>query len=457
MSAVEKNRKETRRPEPEKPPDDFEYPDWYDGKKIDEAAFSEHMMKRHPMKCVNGILYDIGGLTNEKRLEKDIYDIITAHVHTNLQKTVSKLIEAIKIRAYCDSLPAQTDRIHVGNGTLFLNGEFDSSMQFCANRLPVRYNPNAPKPEIWFRFLSELLEPDDVPTLQEFMGYVLIPTNRAQTMMLIIGNGGEGKSRIGRVMRAILGDNMNTCSIQKLATDRFSRADQEGKLLMLDDDMKMEALQETNVLKAVVTMEDKIDLERKGRQSTQGYLYVRILGFGNGSLSALYDRSEGFYRRQLVLVVKDKDTNRVDDRQLGDKLMAEAEGIFLWCLEGLKRLISQDYHFTVSEGARRRMEEARKEDNNILDFLESTGYIRFEKNTTATSRALYNAYVTWCCDNAERPFSEKTFSSHLKRNAGKLGIVYDKNISLEYGKTARGYRGVHVLIRSDGCIQMRIA
>ena len=55
---------------------------------------------------------------------------------------------------------------------------------------------------------------------------------------------------------------MNTSSIQKLATDKFARADQEGKLLMLDDDMKMEALSETNVLKAIVTMEDKIDLER---------------------------------------------------------------------------------------------------------------------------------------------------------------------------------------------------
>ena len=363
----------------------------------------------------------------------------------------------MKIRAYCDCLPAQTDRIHVANGTLYLDGRYDAEMQFCQNRLPVSYKPDAPKPERWMKFLSELLEAEDIPTLQEFMGYVLIPTNRAQTMMLITGNGGEGKSRIGRVLRAILGDNMNTSSIQKLATDRFSRADQEGKLLMLDDDMKMEALSETNVLKAIVTMEDKIDLERKGRQSTQGYLYVRVMGFGNGSLSALYDRSEGFYRRQLALVVKDKDENRVDDKELGEKLIAEAEGIFLWCLEGLHRLIAQNYHFTVSERARQRMEEAKKEDNNILDFLESTGYIRFEQNTMATSKALYTAYVMWCSDNAEKPFAKRTFAAHLKSNAAKLHITYDKNISMDYGKTARGYRGVHVQVRTEGYMQMRIA
>ncbi len=173
------------------------------------------------------------------------------------------------------------------------------------------------------------------------MGYVLLPTNKAQKMMLVIGNGGEGKSRIGRVMRAILGDNMNIGSIQKLATDRFSRADQEGKLLLLDDDMEMKALPDTNILKAIVTLEDKFDLERKGKQSVQGDLYVRLMGFGNGQMSALYDRSDGFYRRQIALQVKDKNANRLDDRDLGEKLITEKEGIVLWCLEGLHRLIDQ--------------------------------------------------------------------------------------------------------------------
>ena len=445
-------------PEQEKPPDDGELaPDWMDGKKVDESAFSEYMMKRHPMKCLNGILYDTGGMVNEQRLQKEIYDMITPYVHTNLAKTVARLIDAMRIRAFCDMMPIHDDRIHVANGTLYLDGRFEEKMEFCRNRLPVAYRPDAPQPDLWLKFISELLEPEDIPTLQEFMGYVMLPTNRAQTMMLITGNGGEGKSRIGRVLRALLGDNMNTSSIQKLATDKFACADQEGKLLMLDDDMKTEALPETNTLKAVVTMEDKFDLERKGRQSVQGYLYVRLMGFGNGSLTALYDRSDGFYRRQIGLVVKDKPKDRVDDKQLGDKLITEAEEIFLWCLEGLERLIRQDYHFTVSKEAQRRMEEARREDNNILDFLESTGYIRFEKNTVATSKALYMAYVMWCSDNALKPFSERTFSQHLKSNAGRLNITYDKNISAEYGKTARGYHGVHVQVRTEGFMQMRIA
>ena len=49
---------------------------------------------------------------------------------------------------------------------------------------------------IWLRFLSDLLEPEDILTLQEYLGYCLIPTNRRQVMMLLKGNGGEVKRRI---------------------------------------------------------------------------------------------------------------------------------------------------------------------------------------------------------------------------------------------------------------------
>lgn len=49
-----------------------------------------------------------------------------------------------------------------------------------------------------------------------------------------------------------------------------------------------------------------MDLERKGKQSYQGWMFARLLAFSNGDLQALYDRSNGFYRRQLVPTTKEK-------------------------------------------------------------------------------------------------------------------------------------------------------
>lgn len=147
------------------------------------------------------------------------------------------------------------------------------------NRLPIAYVPEAPAPTRWLQFLNELLYEEDIPALQEYIGYCLLPVTKAQKMLLMVGKGGEGKSRIGLILRELFGSSMYTGSLQKVETNRFARADLEYKLLLVDDDMKTEALPQTNNIKTLVTLEDKIDIERKGQQSVQGTLYVRFACF----------------------------------------------------------------------------------------------------------------------------------------------------------------------------------
>ena len=332
-------------------------PSWYDGKKIDEVQFCSDFLGRHPMKCVHGRLFTVdGAVEDEGGISRMILEEVSGCLSSGISKAVTNLLAALKLMAYSPPLPIETDRIHVANGTYFLNGSFTEDKAWCSNRLKVRYEPNAPKPERWLGFLSELLEPEDIPTLQEYLGYCLIPSTKGQKMLLLIGKGGEGKSRIGLVMRSLLGDSMNMTSIQKVENNRFSRADLENKLLMVDDDMDMSALPKTNYIKSIVTAECKMDLERKGVQSYQSRLYARFLCFGNGALTALHDRSDGFFRRQIVLTTRDRPAGRVDDPFLAEKLADEAEGIFLWCLEGLRRLLANNYRFSLSAKARENVE-----------------------------------------------------------------------------------------------------
>ena len=89
--------------------------------------------------------------------------------------------------------------------------------------------------------------------MQEYIGYCLIPSNKGQRMMVIKGNGGEGKSQIGAVLSALFGSNMKDGSIGKISENRFARADLEHILLCVDDDMRMEALRQTNYVKSIVT------------------------------------------------------------------------------------------------------------------------------------------------------------------------------------------------------------
>lgn len=146
--------------------------------------------------------------------------------------------------------------------------------------------------------MQELLNEQDVLTLQEYMGYLLIPSTRAQKMLMISGNGGEGKSRIGKVLFEIMGyKNAVSGSVSSLdngTTARFSKVKLLGKLCTIDDDMDMSALEKTEFLKQLITAEIPLEIEPKGSHAFQALLYTRLLAFGNNPISALYDRKLRF-------------------------------------------------------------------------------------------------------------------------------------------------------------------
>ena len=300
---------------------------------------------------------------------------------------------------------------------------------------------------IWLNFLNGLLHAEDIPTLQEFIGYCLIPSNKGQRMMVIKGNGGEGKSQIGAVLSAIFGTNMKDGSIGKISENRFARADLEHILLCVDDDMRMEALRQTNYVKSIVTAQGKMDLERKGKQSYQGWMFARLLAFSNGDLQALYDRSDGFYRRQLVLTTKEKPVDRADDPDLAEKMKAEAEGIFLWAFEGLQRLVANNFKFTESDRIRENREAVKRDNNNIFDFMESEGYIRCKADASISSKDFYEIYRMWCEENSLAPLKARSFSDAMIANAKKFNLEHCNNITNSAGRRVWGFMGVEAIAR----------
>ena len=421
-------------------------PVWFDGKSINEALFCEEFLQTHKIIFTNGAFFTPEGrVTDELPLRGEIFEELKCCAVSNIPRKISNIVELMKLAALVEDFPPEPDRIHLSNGTLFLDGTFAKGKpEIVRNRFPVAYNPNAPKPVLWLQFLDSLLYPEDIPTLQEYIGYCLIPSNKGQRMMVIKGSGGEGKSQIGAVLGTLFGSNMKDGSIGKISENRFARADLEHILLCVDDDMDMSALPKTNYIKSIVTSECKMDMERKGVQSYQSQLYVRFLCFGNGALTALHDKSDGFFRRQIVLTTKDRPAGRVDDPFLVDKLLREKEGIFLWCLDGLHRLIGNNYQFSISGKARENMETVKRSSNNVIEFLQSEGYIRFKADSEASSKALYEAYQRWCEDNAQKPMSANRLSSELAQNERLYNVEATNNVHVG-GKRVRGFMGIEVV------------
>jgi putative DNA primase/helicase len=90
----------------------------------------------------------------------------------------------------------------------------------------------------------------------------------------------------------------------------------------------------------------------------------------------------------------------------------------------------------------------KRSNNNIIEFLESSGYIRFKADYEASSKALYEAYKLWCEDNAQHCLSANRLSSELTQNAARYNVEPTNNIYLTRGRRVRGFIGIEVLAKA---------
>lgn len=427
------------------------FPEWWDGKTIDEDVFCKCFLEKREIKCINGLLYDINGLLDERAVENEIYSKIKYYCKKDIATRAKKILEALKTRCFSPPLEADTETIHLQNGTLKTDGTFTQEKTFCTCRLNVQYPAKYTEPKVWTGFLNDLLEPADILTLQEYLGYCLIPSTRAQKMLMIIGKGGEGKSRIGIVMQDIFGFgglvSGQIMDLDNSSKSRFARAKLVSRLVFLDDDLDLTGLAKTGFLKQLVTAEIPLEVEDKHKSSVQTWLYSRVLAFGNGAVTSLYDKSDGFYRRQMILTTKNRPQDRKDDKYLTEKLKREKDDIFMWCFQGLQRLIANNYEFTISEKSMLNLERSKREGCNIFDFMGSKHDFCFDEKGQVHTKELYWAYENWCSLNALEPLKPKTFTKFLRDNADRYNIQYTENAVNYEGKRARGFIGIRYLKR----------
>ena len=99
-------------------------PVWIDDKgKIVEPEYCRDFLTRHPMRCINERFYTVDGpLPDESKLKRTIYEEISPWLHDKVAQKAEQVIKALKLAAYAARLSMPVDRIHVENGTFFLDG-----------------------------------------------------------------------------------------------------------------------------------------------------------------------------------------------------------------------------------------------------------------------------------------------------------------------------------------------
>lgn len=433
------------------------YQDDYGKLKIDESQYIEAFAEQQGVKCINSVLYSVDGKMSDDKAKHIIMKDIKGYVRSNVGDKAEKLLKGIKQYCYTEPPTPTLDKIHFKNGTLSRdkNGLFtvwSNEKEFCINRINADYNPNAKAPTKFLDYLKTVYYEDDQRTIQQYCGYCLIPTTILQKALLIIGDGGEGKSVLGAILNALFGEeNCYNESISVLQS-KFGVANVENKLLFIDDDLSENALTNARTFKNLVTNKTTIAAEKKFVQNNQFKSYIRFLIFGNFTLQSLYDISEGFSRRQLVLQAKPKDKSRTDNPFIDREIIeTESEGVMLWIINGLNELIKNNYKIFVSDRTQEKSEELKKQQDSVLCFLEECDSITLSPTAQIYSCTLYDTYQDFCEDNLLIPLKQKTFVSSVKVKGKSKGIQYSTNIRIG-NKRARGFEGIGL---ADGIKEYR--
>lgn len=290
-------------------------------------------------------------------------------------------------------------------------------------QLNASYDPKAQCPR-FKQYLKEVLDADQIPLIQEMLGYFLVPITRAQKCFVIVGEGGAGKSQLLLVLNQVLlgSENVSNVSWQAL-NERFKTAELFGKLANIFADLPTKNIDDNGIFKALVG-EDYLTVEKKNKNPFSFQSKARLLFSCNTIPRNLGDKSEGFYRRLILIRFDHAVPEDIKDPNLLEKLRNEADGIFLFALEGLRRLVGNNYKFSVTERNNRELDQYREESDNVLSFVGEC--CELGEGFDYGSTELYNAYKGFCDDSGVKPYSQKNFVKQLMANFPGLERGVDK-------------------------------
>lgn len=296
--------------------------------------------------------------------------------------------------------------------------EYISTVQISAT-----YDPNARCPQ-FVDFLHQTLGNTETPLIQEMLGYFLIPVNKAQKSFVMVGAANAGKSTLLNVVQEILlgSENVSNIPWQNLA-DRFNKAELFGKLANIFADLPTRNIDDSGMFKAI-TGEDYITAERKNKDPFSFRPYARLLFSCNDIPRNYGDRSDGFYRRLIIIRFGKSIPKERRDPNLADKLAQERDGILMWAIEGLKRLMANSYQFSETDATRAELERYRIESNSVLSFVHD--YCTLSEGKFAVRDELFNRYKDYCSNAGMKPVSQTNFNKELQNNLPGVSRGQDK-------------------------------
>ena len=387
------------------------------GISVNFNVFVRHLLKRLEIYVIgdNFIVYDY----NSGKYVYVMDDFIKAKAKDILHEAApdiwkmsygKNVIEQLKLDARrLDIIEENRNYLNLKNGLLNLDNfnliphtpEVISFMQ-----LPVNHDVNAKCPE-FIKFINTIFDGDieRINLIQEIFGYCLTTDTKLQKFFIFYGRGSNGKSVLANIFRKVCGtENCSGAMLEQLSK-QFGGQVINNKLLNISGESNSTQSSLNTQLLKLITGEDMIQVESKFKDPIMIRPFVKLLVLAN-HYPKTEDTSNGFLRRCLFIPfnkrfvdtdVEPNGNEAYKDKDLGSKLDAEVDGIFMWALKGYQRLKSQNYELTTSKECEKVLKDFMIYNNPIKEFI--IDRLGIDEGNRELKSDIFAAFQEWCKKN----------------------------------------------------------
>jgi putative DNA primase/helicase len=331
------------------------------------------------------------------------------------------------------------------------NGMFDTNTfelkphdyrYYSTVRIPITVLPNSKCPR-FLKFLDEIFEGDEerIRVTQEWAGYLLTTETKAQKALLLLGEGENGKGVLIDTLSEIIGeDNISNIPLNELGRS-FSRVKIYSKTANISGENEMDGKSFNTQYFKLIVGQDTISAEEKNKPVFSFKPTAKLVMTMN-KLPDTRDTSYGYFRRLSILAFNAKFSGKDRDNDLREKLREELSGIFLWSMEGLKRLRENDYKFSPCKSMEDTLKRYRFEQKPMYEFFEDCIVPTENTGDREDNKLVYNTYKNWAVENGiNAKISSQKFWKEFEAIAEKKGY----EISSGRSNAFRYHTGIKVV------------
>lgn len=309
------------------------------------------------------------------------------------------------------------------NGTLNLKtGIFEEAFykeDYNTIIIPHNYNEKADRPIKTINFLSMMTDSTEEMTfIFEWIGYLLVKSYPIAKMLFLVGNGGNGKSTLIKLMTSIVGENNTSAvSIKSLVNNRFQGALLYNKLFNTVADIGADFFEDSSIIKAL-TGDDTITVERKGEN---GFSYSNFakMTYSCNKLPKFKDNSAGLERRPIILNLnKDfMDIVQSSGMHINDIINdeEEIEKIIAYSVVNFMRVLENNNTFTESDDMRKAKSDWLNDDP-LVDFIYEVYTPTGCKDNFIQMKEFMDQYRQYCAERNYKPLNQKNVIEAIKHN-----------------------------------------